>query len=96
MPFVRLSAEGEEFNIFWRSNMPNDDLSHIHESDGPTLLIAGFSALSIDFLQNQFDDLLLARYNILAVELPEHGRTECSLFSTKEQMPVVDMWSLAA
>lgn len=96
MPFVALSTKKDDVNIFWRSNLPNDDLATLASSSRPTLLILNCVMMPIEFLDGQFDDPMLSeRYNILAFDAPGHGATECALLNTRDQICRLDDWALA-
>lgn len=97
MPYVQLSAQDDQMNIFWRSNLPNDDLATPALGARPTLLIVSCVMMHIDALDSQFNDPVLAsRYNILAFDAPGHGRTECALLNTRDQICRLDDYALAA
>jgi hypothetical protein len=96
MPFVRLSAPEDELNIFWRSNLPKDNIDNIPNTTRPTLVILNFTCLSVDFLDKQFDDPAFLDHNIFAFDMPGYGRTECPLLSRPEQLPLMDDWVMAA
>lgn len=95
MPFVQLSTKEDQMNIFWRSNLPNDDLTTL--GSRPTLLIVSCVMMHIDALDSQFNDPVLAsRYNILAFDAPGHGLSECALLHTRDQICRLDDYALAA
>lgn len=97
MPFVQLSARADELNIFWRSNIPGDDVTQLADCHRPTLLILNCDMLSIEFFDRQFEDHHDFRdFNLLAFDFPGYGLTECPLLSTPKQYPRLDQSALAA
>lgn len=94
MPFVQLSAPADEFNVFWRSNIPDDDISQLGSKPVLVILVPGM--MSIDLLDVQFEDPGLQKFHLLAFDPPGYGRTECPLFSTGEQVLSLDDWAMAA
>lgn len=94
MPFVNISVPSESVRIYWRNNF-DDDLQLIHRNGKPTLLFLNPGMLSADFIP-QFDEPSMQSYNLIAMDLPTHGRTETRLFASKEQGATFDDWSAAA
>lgn len=95
MPFVQLSAQDDQITVFWRSNLPDDDVDIIHKNGRPTVLILVPGMLSVEFLDHQFNEAsTLNQYNIIAFDTVGHGRTQCPVF--RDQVPLVDEWFMAA
>lgn len=96
MPFIRLSAHADDFDIFYRSNLPpsaNPNFSN----NRPTILLLPPAFLSIDYLNEQFDDpVLSATYNLVAFDPPGYGLSRCSMFEQREQANRIDDWVMAA
>lgn len=96
MPFLRLSTLEDELDVFWRSNLPNDNIDDIANTTRPTLVILNFTSLSIDFLDKQFEDPAFLDHNLFAFDPPGYGKTKSPLLSTPKQLPLMDEWVMAA
>lgn len=100
MPFVDVSAPSDSLSIFYRTNLPLDDISLLHTGaigQKRTLLMLGHHMLSAEFLDNQFNDLeLSSNFNLIGLDYPGHGKSECPKFDSKEQLLKVDCWVLGA
>lgn len=94
MPYVQLSTQNDQFTVYWRSNLDNDDVQSIHTNGRPTLLILVPGMFSADFLDPQFNDSTLSKYNLLAFDWPGYGRTQCP--ALKDQVALLDEWVMAA
>lgn len=95
MPFVQLSAQDDQITVFWRSNLPDDDIEIIHKNGLSTVLMLVPGMLSVDFLDHQFHDCSsLSQYNLVAFDAVGHGRTQCPAF--RDQVPLIDEWVMAA
>lgn len=97
MPLLAVSAPEDRINLFWRSNLPNDDLAHLTTSARPTALLLHPFSLSITFLDPQFKDPILAdKHNLFAFDLPSFGGSVTPLYGTRRQGAVHDDWVSAA
>lgn len=96
MPFVRLSTDRDEFNVYWRSNLPGNDASYAGKNGRPTILLIAPAFLSVEFLNQQFDDPALQIYNLIAFDPPGYGRTICPRYKSCEQAGTIDDWVMAA
>lgn len=97
MPFVKLSADRDEFDVYWRSNLPEDDPKYIATNERPTILLLAPAFLSVEFLDRQFDDPALNQlYNLIAFDPPGYGRTVAPKYKTRAQALGIDDWVMAA
>lgn len=94
MPFIQLSTQPDSFNVYWRSSLPDDEVTNIGSNGRATLLMLVPSRMSVDLLDEQFDDPVLQQYNMIAFDYPGYGRTERPRAADK--LLAVDDWVLAA
>ncbi|KAF8339032.1 uncharacterized protein EI90DRAFT_2442637 [Cantharellus anzutake] len=95
MPYVTLPVD--QIRVYYRTNLPNDDLSQIASSEKATLLILHPTYLSSDHLSSQFDDPLMKDYfNLIAFDAVCCGRTEAPNYLSLSQAAVHDGYVDAA
>ncbi|KAF8323871.1 alpha/beta-hydrolase [Clavulina sp. PMI_390] len=94
MPFVRLPASSSDFELYWRSNLPGDDLSATHRNGRETVLVLQPGRIPVDWLDSQFNDPALQRYNLIAFDYPGYGQSTAR--SLHQKLPEIDDWVLAA
>ena len=88
MPYLKISSPTDQIQLFWRSNLPNDDISHLKASTKQTILLLNPFFLSIDFLDPQFDDPVLSRnYNLFAFDtISLSGRRLSNTWGVERQL----------
>lgn len=94
MPFLQLSTSLDSFNVYWHSNLPNNDVTNIGSNGRATLLLLVPARMSVDLLDKQFEDPVLHPYNLIAFDYPGYGRTECP--HLHDQLLQLDDWVQAA
>ncbi|KAF8323906.1 hypothetical protein DL93DRAFT_2070010 [Clavulina sp. PMI_390] len=98
MPFIRVSTPKDSFNIYYRTNASSSttNCAFRPDSERPTILLVAPASFSIDFLNHQFDDPALQRYNLVAFDPPGYGKSECANLKNREQACMIDDWAMAA
>lgn len=96
MPFVKLSTDRDQFDIYWRSNLPGDDIAKTGRNGRRTILLIAPAFHSVDFLDIQFSDPALQAYDLIAFDPPGYGRTMCPQLKSREQAVSIDDWVMAA
>lgn len=94
MPFTQISAQCDSFNVYWHSNLPNNDVTHIGSNGRATLLMLVPGRMSVDLLDKQFNDPTLEPYNVIAFDYPGYGHTKCG--HLRDQLLELDDWVMAA
>ena len=97
MPYARISTPKDEIEVFWRSNLPQDDPSVIATNGRPTILLLHPVLLNVEQLEPQFSDPSLSdAYNMVAYDIPTSGRTKAPRFASQGQFPLFDNWTEGA
>ena len=97
MPFTRISTPEDDIELFWRSNLPQDDPTSISANGRATILLLHGVLLSVEYLETQFSDNSLSdAYNLIAFDIPTAGKTKAPRFATCGQGDVYDNWVEAA
>ncbi|KAF9509496.1 hypothetical protein BS47DRAFT_148466 [Hydnum rufescens UP504] len=91
MPFVALPED--RIRLFYRTNLPGDDVSLISQSRRETLLLLHPHFLSSAFMYPQFQDPHLKNtYNMIAFDEVGCGDTEAPYYLSDGQAPYHDRW----
>jgi len=95
MPYVTLPED--QIHLYYRTNLPNDDLTVIATSGKETILYLHPTFLSSVHLSPQFDDPLLNdNFNLIAFDALACGRTEAQSYLSLHQAAVHDGYVDAA
>ncbi|KAF8314972.1 hypothetical protein DL93DRAFT_2167010 [Clavulina sp. PMI_390] len=96
MPLISLSTPGDQFEAFWLSNVPENDLTTIATNGRRTVLIINASRFSIKggYMDPQLNDAAFQNYNVIALELPGWVGTTAPLLP--QQADKYDEWVGAA
>lgn len=75
MPYVEIPQD--DVSLYWRSNLPNDDLSYIRSNPKPVILLLHPLFMCTDFLDAQFTDpLLVENFHLIAFDSVSYGHTK--------------------